>query len=574
MIECGFAPPTCIFSIGELKLSSNIVATSETKLMLAIQKYADAGATVIQVRTKEPQRAAMTLRMNIINSGTPHREWDIVNGFRTFTKENYTNQQIVGANEDFGSALSLPLVELRNPRSQLNAEHEKIHYFVYVDPHPYIANNPVAVEMIQQYAVLLPSTNVCLVFITNEKAIDGLPSGIAVVAELTTPNTHELATSAGIMIQGAIEKNNGDDFRAGTDIGPEELQQIARMGLGLSMFEFETAVAVSIIDAGQMRGRKLLASTILAGVSKGKTEVVRQSEILELFHPEDIENVGGMARLKDWLANRVDCFSAEAIDFGVEFPRGLGIVGVPGTGKSLVAKSIASVLKLPLVRFDIAKVYAKYVGESEGRIREALAMVERMAPVVLFVDEIDKALGGAGGDNDAGASSRVLGTFLTWLTDHKSQVFTTVTANRVHNLPVELTRRGRLDQVFSVGLPDDDERKEVLRIHMRRRQRDMADFPAEDIQDFVDASRGYIPAEIESAVKDGLVLAFAEKSEGLEMRHLLTALKEMVPISKSGKKQIDAILAWAEDNATPVNYPKKIAALGEAGGPRILRPRR
>jgi SpoVK/Ycf46/Vps4 family AAA+-type ATPase len=296
---------------------------------------------------------------------------------------------------------------------------------------------------------------------------------------------------------------------------------------------------------------------------------VRQSEILDLSHPEDISNVGGMGRLKEWLLARKDCFSEEAQAFGVESPKGAVLVGVPGTGKSLVAKVISSIFGVPLVKLDFGRVFSKFVGDSESRVRAALKMVESMAPVVLFVDEVDKGLGGSGGSADSGVSSRVLGSFLTWLQECKAPVFTVVTANRVDGLPPELLRRGRFDGVFSVGLPNSEERLEVLAIHLRKRERDISKFKKIDLDMFVGASENYVPAEIESAVKDGLIAAFNDPSaKDLEMRHIVAALKDMVPMSKSHKAAIDAMVAWAANNATPVSHP-----VGEANTakPTILR---
>lgn len=220
-----------------------------------------------------------------------------------------------------------------------------------------------------------------------------------------------------------------------------------------------------------------------------------------------------------------------------------------------MAKAVASVLGVPAVRLDFGRVFSKFVGDSENRVRAALAMVESMAPVVLFVDEIDKGLGGAGsGGGDSGTSSRVLGSFLTWLQENKSKVFTIVTANRIDGLPPELLRRGRFDGIFSVGLPNADERLEVLRIHLRKRNQDIK--ALSNVEPFVRKSEGYVPAEIESAVKDALIAAFATEERVLTVAHLVKALDDMIPMSVSHKAAIDRIVEWAAANATPVNYPQ------------------
>lgn len=225
---------------------------------------------------------------------------------------------------------------------------------------------------------------------------------------------------------------------------------------------------------------------------------------------------------------------------------------VHNTGKSLCAKAIAGVLGVPLVRLDFGKVFNSLVGKSEERMRKALSMVESMSPCVLFVDEIDKGLGGIGGSGDSGTSNRILGTFLTWLNDCEEPVFTVVTANNVTALPPELLRRGRFDAIFSTGLPTVEERREVLRIHLAKRGKDIGEYGASDVQAFLNASAGYVPAEIESAVKDGLIDAFSEQ-EPFDVTWATSAIEIMVPLSKAFNEVIQAMTLWAKSNATPAS---------------------
>lgn len=550
-------------------ISASPLVRSEVQLMATINKLSDAGGSVIQVRTREPIRAAVAIRKHLLGAGAPHTEWDVTNGFRRFTTENYGKHTVAGDNQDFLSALTFPLQQLRQETSEVQANPDKIHYFVYLNPHPYIKDNPRVIEQIQQYAALLPTTNVCTLFITPDVTIHDLPVGTLLVADLPTPTADELSeVLARIIKEAEADKKS---FPQGSALKKDDYAQISNMGLGLSLYEFETYCAIAIIDAGIQKEKAITAERILAGVADGKTAVVRQSEILELTHAEDIENVGGMGRLKKWLAARALCYSDEAKDFGIQAPKGIVVAGVPGTGKSLVAKVTASVLGVPLVRLDFGRVFSKYVGDSESRVRDALKMVERMAPVVLFVDEIDKGLGGAGGGGDSGTSSRVLGSYLTWLQECTAPVFNIVTANRVNGLPPELLRRGRFDEIFSAGLPYPEDRKEVLSIHLRKRGRDISDFTASEVAEFISASEGYVPAEIESAVKDALIAAFNDdEAEGLEMRHLLVAIRGIVPMSKSHKEDIDRIVAWAQNNATPVSDPPKATSSSTPARRRIV----
>lgn len=522
---------------------------SESLIMREIFKLSDAGASVLHLRTREPVRAAMILRRSIISSAnTEYREWDVINGIRSFSLENYTDNKVAGQGEDFLQALSMPMTHLRQIGSSLLADPEKAHFYVFINPHPFM-DNPLVIEYIQQYASILPVTNACIILVTPDIPLDSIPTGTLLIADLNTPSAEELE---GVITR--IVENGANEFEEGTDITEEELKKISYLGLGLSLYEFETYAAISVIEAGDKNLPALTYEAVASGIAKGKTAVIKQSEILELYPSDDMKNVGGMNRLKDWLNARANCYSEEAKDFGIEAPKGFVLVGVPGAGKSLVAKSAGNALGVPVVRLDFGRVFSKYVGDSESRVRAALTMVENMAPCVLFVDEIDKGLGGiGGGGGDAGTSSRVLGSFLTWLQDNKKPVFTIVTANRVDGLPPELLRRGRFDQIFSVTLPNDLERLEVLKIHLEKRGHELT-LDDSDTNRFLAASDRYVPAEIESAVKDALILAFNEGTQ-LEIRHVVTALNEMVPMSKAFAKQIDAMQEWALNNATPVNYP-------------------
>jgi len=550
---------------------------SEAMLMGSIHRLADAGGSVIQIRTREVLRAALILRKNLVGSGEPYKEWDITNGFRVFTTENFADHKVTGDGKDFLEALRAPLEDLRGPTSQVSLRRDKVHYFIYINPMPFLVGMPIVTEMLQQYSAILPSTNVCTILVTPDVPITELAVGTVVVADLPTPDSEELRAILSRSIKDMTK--NKSTFPKGSTVTEEQLIKIANMGLGLSLQEFETYVAISVIDASLAQDDAITADRLLEGVARGKTAIVRQSEILELTHTEDIENVGGMGRLKDWLRLRATCFTDEAREYGIQPPKGIVLAGVPGTGKSLVAKAAAFELEIPLVRLDFGRVFSKWLGDSESRVRQALKMIEGMAPVVLFVDEIDKGLGGAGaGGGDAGSSSRVLGTFLTWLQENTAPVFTIVTANRIDSLPPELLRRGRFDEIFASGLPDAIDRRDVLAIHLRKRKRDIKKFKSAEIAEFMAVTEGYVPAEIESAVKSALIDSYNdEDAQDLEMRHIVKAIREMVPMSKSHKENIDRILKWAKDNATPVSYEP--AAAGSPGGAtprtrRILTPSR
>lgn len=548
--------------------------TSEDTLVREVFKICDAGGSVIQVRSREIVRAAASLRKGVLAEDEvySHREWDIVNGYRAFTLENYAEGLTVGNGmKDFVEALEVPMAELRDPTSAINTHSDRVHFFVFVDCLPYIVGNPYVITLIQQYAAILPSRNVCLVFLTPETAINDLPLGTVLLADMFTPNAEELEDA----LRTIVNNVDASDWEGEPELDDEDYEQISHLGLGMSRYEFETHAALAIVDAS-IRGEPVVSGDVIReGIAKGKTEVIKQSDILELFHAEDMGDVGGMARLKDWVKDRANNFSDEAKEFGIEPPKGVAIVGVPGAGKSHIAKAIAGAWGVPLIRLDFGAVFSKYIGDSESRMRAALSMISRMGRLVLFADEIDKGLGGIGSGGDSGVSTRVLGTFLTWMQENKSDVFVIMTANRIEGLPPELFRRGRLDAVFSVGLPTPDERVEVLAVHLRKRKRSIKELTDRDISQFKEFSNGYLPAEIESAVKDALVIAYNDdEASDMTIDHLRQAFAAMVPMSVSHKEQIDRILAWAEKNATPVNYPEGKPVVASAGPRRTTTGRR
>lgn len=523
----------------------------------------DSGAGLVQVRAHEVMRATLAMRKAAVTDGGIYKEWDVVNGFRTFDKD--TLSQLVMKGDDtivINEAFQAPLEQLRNG----DKSSSQMFYYVYVNPHYYLENNPNLVQLILMYQQTLPASNVCVVLVTPDVPLPDYLGEQILSIPFATPGLGELRESLDSIIAGV-----SDSFSEGIKVSDSDKTRICFAGAGMSEQQFSSFASLAIVEQGRLGSDTLTTEALIAGVSLGKTEIVNSSEILELYPTADMDLVGGMDNLKNWVAKRAKCYGDEAKDFGVEPPKGMVFVGPPGTGKSLAAKAVAGVLGVPLVRLDFGRVFNSLVGASEERIRRALAQVESMAPVVLFCDEIDKGLGGiAGGSGgDSGVSMRVLGSFLTWLQDCKHPVFTMVTANNIDGLPPELLRRGRFDAIFATSLPTDAERKEVLRIHLELRGRKLKDFPTREVNKVIDASNRYVPAEIESAVKDGLIDAFDEGVK-MTMEHVRMALISMTPLSKAFEQQIAKMSTWAADNATPASLgPNQVAATKAAAANRI-----
>lgn len=523
---------------------------SEKDFVKQFLMLVDSGAGVIHVRTSEILRATACIRKAVLLDKGEYREWDVVNGNRTFTLANCADESIAGdENVDLSSAFQQPLGCLRDA-----APADKTRFFVYVSPHVFMENNPHMHQLLLMYNEFLPTCGTCVVMVTPDQPLPESPAGDGILALHFNPPGH----SELMEYLNEIITSSEADFKDGVPADPEELARICHSGAGMSKLQFETFASLSAVKACREGMHELTTDLMSTEVQIGKTEIVNSSDILELYKSTDIGDVGGMENLKHWVSRRSRCYSDEAREFGVEPPKGMVLVGPPGTGKSLVAKAIAGELGVPLVRMDFGRVFSSFVGSSEQRIRSALRMVESMAPCVLFCDEIDKGLGGIsnGSGADGGVSMRVLGSFLTWLQDCTHPVFTMVTANNIDGLPPELLRRGRFDAIFSTSLPDREERREVFAIHLRKRNRDIEDFSDDDIGRLLDASAEYVPAELESVVKDALVEAFDDGDE-MTVDHLIKALTDMVPLSKAFAKQIDKMNQWAKDNATPVSLSEE-----------------
>jgi SpoVK/Ycf46/Vps4 family AAA+-type ATPase len=273
---------------------------------------------------------------------------------------------------------------------------------------------------------------------------------------------------------------------------------------------------------------------------------------LEFYSSDErLTNVGGLEILKEWLRKRVRAFSDEARAFGLPEPKGILLVGVQGCGKSLVAKSVSNSWRLPLLRLDVGRLFSSLVGSSEENLRNAIKVAESIAPVVLWVDEIEKGFSGVGSSNmsDAGTAARVFGSFITWLQEKKAPVFVIATANLVNQLPPELVRKGRFDEIYFVDLPSASERAEIWRIHLVKRNRDPAQF---DLHSLAMASDGLSGAEIEQAVIAGLYEAF-DRNRPLGMADLLDVLQDTVPLSQMMEEEIAALRAWARQRARPAS---------------------
>jgi len=334
-----------------------------------------------------------------------------------------------------------------------------------------------------------------------------------------------------------------------------ELDQADRVRLinnlgGLSLLEAEKVVTKLIMEDGALRARDV------ERVMVAKRQVVEQDGLLEYYPAEEgLENVAGLEGLKYWLDRRraVVQDPRKAESFGLSFPKGMLLLGVPGCGKSLCAKAVAREWGLPLLRLDPGNLYDKYIGDSEKNFKRAMQTAERMAPIVLWIDELEKAFASVSGDSDGGVSNRIFGSFLGWLQERKGDVFVVATSNDVAKLPPEFIRKGRFDEVFFVDLPKSDAREEIYRIHLRKRKQDPA---AYDLPRLAALTEGFSGAEIEESVLSALYAAFAE-SRALTTADLAAEAAKTRPLSRLAAERLDALRKWAATRTVPADQIAK-----------------
>jgi len=324
----------------------------------------------------------------------------------------------------------------------------------------------------------------------------------------------------------------------------EILDAAAKSACGLDPLSAENAFALSVTMTGRIDANI---------IQEQKRQAIRQSDVLEFIPIEDtMDHVGGFGEYKTWLKRRSKAFTDEAAAFGVSPPKGTLFCGFPGTGKSLAAKASASVLGLPLLRFDMSKVFGSLVGQSEHRMRNALRVTEAIAPCVLWIDELEKGIAGSrsSADTDSGVSSRVVGQFLSWRQETKAGVFLVCTCNNVLAIPPEFYRPGRIDAIFATGLPDAGERVEILAIHLRRRKKSLDDV---DLLKVADRMQGFTGAEIEETVKDAIFRAFDKGKAPVDTELLMEAAEDVVTQAQQNKEELEAIEQWANERARRVS---------------------
>jgi hypothetical protein len=410
--------------------------------------------------------------------------------------------------------------------------------FLFKDFHPFLSRNHYAViRRLKDIAIHLKNSFKTIILISAVMEIPPELEKEMTVLNFPQPAKEDLAGLLDKIIEDLQQLK-----QVKIELNGEGRERLLQAALGLTLGEAENVFAKIIVKEQRLSGEHI------DEVFAEKQQIIRKSGLLEYYAAhEDFANVGGLTILKDWLNKRVVAFTAEAQAYGLPPPKGILLLGVQGCGKSLCAKAVSRLWQLPLLRFDMGRMFGSLVGSSEENVRRAIAVAESIAPAILWVDEIDKAFVGSqsSGVTDGGTTARVFGTFLTWLSEKNAPVFVVATANDVSQLPPELLRKGRLDEIFYVDLPSEEERAEIFRIHLAKRGRNPDHF---DLSALVAASPEFSGAEIEEAIISALYDAFYEKQE-LKTSHVVAALAQTVPLAKTMVEKITEQRHWANGRA-------------------------
>ena len=404
---------------------------------------------------------------------------------------------------------------------------------------------PVFVRRLKEIAQS-PTPGRTYVFASARSEVPLELQGLAVAWKQKPPSKQELVGIVRATLDDLASQN------VAVHVSSEQIDTLADGVRGLSTIE-----ARRLVEEAGVRDGAVSADDV-GFIERKKAEMLQQAGSLEVVDTGDLslDEVGGLERLKDWLRTRGRAFEPAARTFGLDAPRGVLVTGVPGCGKSLIAKALASAWRMPLAALDTGSLYGAYVGQSEERLRAALDAAEAMAPVVVWIDEIEKAFA-SGGTGDGGVSERVLGAFLRWMQERPDGVFVVATSNDVSVLPPELLRKGRFDDIFFVDLPDGDERRSIVRIQLARRGRKPEDF---DLDAIVAASDGFSGAEIEAGIVSALYRAYAAGTS-LSTADIVTEMHATVPLSKTRAEDIARIRAWAQTRAVPASEPADTSGL-------------
>ncbi|MCH2050543.1 MAG: AAA family ATPase [Trichodesmium sp. ALOHA_ZT_67] len=452
--------------------------------------------------------------------------WTVTHGITDYDQSKNTTQHNTVSPE---SAIEW-VIRQRDPNTGAGI-------YVFKDLHPFIDSPPVT-RWLRDAIASFKGTKKTIILMSPVQNVPIELEKEVVVLDFPLPDMKELNQVLSGQLDSAKNRGISTETR-------ETREKLLKAALGLTKDEAEKVYRKAQVTAGRLTEKEVDI------VLSEKKQLIRRNGILEYIEKDETINaVGGLEELKHWLRQRSDAFTERAREYGLPQPKGMLILGIPGCGKSLIAKTTSGLWGLPLLRLDMGRVYdGSMVGRSEANLRNALRTAESISPAILFIDELDKAFAGSTGsaDSDGGTSSRIFGSFLTWMQEKTSPVFVMATANRVERLPGEFLRKGRFDEIFFVDLPNKEERQDIFQIHLIKRRRDIERF---DLDQLSNVSDGFSGAEIEQAIIAAMYEAFAQDREFTQL-DIIAAIKSTLPLSKTMTEQVTALRDWARQRARP-----------------------
>lgn len=478
---------------------------------------------IIYINTIEEDRVEYVIRKNIkTNLNRSIYSWDFVDG--------YTNNP---NNEGFAKRNPLQALELIE---RLNAETPAL--FLLKDFNRFLNDLSISRKLrnVSRILKLQPKT---IIIIGSDLAIPKELQDLITVLEFQLPLEEEISQELTRLVNSLKIKIDSQLF--------ENLTSACQ---GLSLERIRRVLSKIIATY------KTIDDNSIAVLLSEKKQIISQTEILEYSSVnEKITNLGGLDNLKDWLKKRKTAFSIQASNYGLPTPRGLLLIGIQGTGKSLTAKAIANDWQLPLLKLDVGKLFGGIVGESESRLRQMINVAETISPCILWIDEIDKAFTNTDSKGDSGTSNRVLATFISWLSEKTRPVFVIATANNIDLLPLEIIRKGRFDEIFFLDLPKQEEREEIFKIHIQEFR--PTSFESFDYLRLAKASESFSGAEIRQSIIEGMYQAFYEKRE-FTTDDICLALRELIPLAHLETDQMIKLQNWASSGRIRLASSKNI----------------
>lgn len=484
-----------------------------------LEQYLKARIPFISIRTSERSRALLVLSQLAQKLGISIYYHTLSQGMR-----DITNNRLV--NEDRSAMGGLDFSTQKIGQQQNLT-------FIFTEVQDLEDDTQMA-RQFQDAVMLATETGGSLIVITSNP-IWGPLQRLGMSVTLNPPNEDEML---------AIIQDQIAPYRSEIPIewGETEEKQAAAILAGISQIEAENVIATLLANGA-------ITHEDLKELMHAKDRIFADISGIERVQVRDDYQVGGLEGLKLWLEANEQLLTADLRERGIRPPRGILLVGVPGCGKSLSAKAIASLWNLPLYRLDLSTIHGQYLGQSESRLKEALATADHVAPCVLWIDEIEKGLAGALGGGDGGTSTRLVGQFLFWLQESLARVFVVATANDVSKLPPELLRRGRFDELFFVDLPTPKEREEIIKIYVKKGLK--RDIEPELMAELVRLSEGFAGADLEAAVRDVVKTAFIKGDHTITDDTFRSYFSNVVPLSQTSPEQIDSIRAWGKERAVP-----------------------